>query len=106
MVLLPCGAVLLPLLLLLDDAALHAAEAGFALPSPADARRGQRLGELLHHQWQQMGRERLHAGCHAWTVAEMTQKQCEGNKFSFFFPFYVEVGATAFLPPLVETEDH
>lgn len=58
------------LLLLLDDAALHAAEAGLALPGPADASRGQRLGELFHHQRQQMGGERVHAGCHAWTVAE------------------------------------
>lgn len=67
LVLLQRGAVLL---LLLDDAALHAAEAGLALPGPADASRGQRLGELFHHQRQQMGGERVHAGCHAWTVAE------------------------------------
>ena len=39
-------------------------EAGLALSGPADTSRGQRLGELLHHQRQQMGRERVHAGRH------------------------------------------
>lgn len=61
MVLLQGGAVLL---LLLDDATLYAAEAGLALSGPADTRCGQRLGELLHHQRQQMGGERVHAGRH------------------------------------------
>lgn len=74
LVLLQGGAVLL---LLLDDAALHAAEAGFALSGPADASRGQRLGELLHHQRQQMGRECVHAGRHAgrWPKCEDDRRQ-------------------------------
>lgn len=74
MVLLQGGAVLL---LLLDDATLHAAEAGLALPGPADTSRGQRLGELLHHQRQQMGRERVHAGRHGepWPKCEDDEPQ-------------------------------
>lgn len=55
------GAVLL---FLLDDATLYAAEAGLTLSGPADTSCGQRLGEFLHHQRQQMGRERVHAGRH------------------------------------------
>lgn len=63
LVLLQGGAVPL-LLLLLDDAALHIAEAGLTLSGPADTCCCQRLGELLHHQRQQMGRERVQAGRH------------------------------------------
>lgn len=61
LVLLQGGAVLL---LLLDDATLYAAEAGLTLSGPADTSCGQRLGEFLHHQRQQMGWERVHAGRH------------------------------------------
>lgn len=61
LVLLQAGAVLL---LLLDDAALHAAEAGLPSAGPADAGCGQGLGELLHHQRQQMGGQRVRAGRH------------------------------------------
>lgn len=75
LVLLQGGADLLflfHLLLLLDGATLHAAEAGLASSRPADTSCGQGLGELLHHQRQQMGRERVHAGRHgeAWPKCE------------------------------------
>ena len=73
LVLLQGGAVFL---LLLDDAALHTAEAWLALAGSADARRGQGLGELLHHQRQQMGRERVHASCHG----ERWPKNCEDDE--------------------------
>lgn len=77
----PLGLVLLQggavLLLLLDDATLYAAKAGFTLSSPADTSCGQRLGELLHHQWQQMGRECVHAGRHGerWPKCEDNERR-------------------------------
>lgn len=74
LVLLQAGAVLL---LLLDDAALHAAEAGLPSAGPADAGCGQGLGELLHHQRQQMGRQRVRAGRHGepWHEGEGEEMQ-------------------------------
>lgn len=76
LVLLQTGAVLL---LLLDDATLDAAEAGLSLAGPADTGCSQRLGELLHHQRQQMGRQRVHAGRHGepWHKWEADERKSE-----------------------------
>lgn len=78
LVLLQTGAVLL---LLLNDATLYAAEAGLSSPGPADTSCSQRLGELLHHQRQQMGRQRVHAGRHGepWHKCEDEMQRGKGT---------------------------
>lgn len=82
LVLLQTGAVLL---LLLNDATLYAAEAGLSAPGPADTSCSQRLGELLHHQRQQTGRQRVHAGRHGEPWHQCEDDEMQRGKSRLYF---------------------